>query len=145
MRLLSALLAAGTVLAVFMFLRELAPAWSWAWTVGALVVAFQPTFDTIAGGVQADNLLFLTSAVVFWLLMRMYRRGLTMPRAIASGAAIAAGLLAKLTFIGLLPGIVAALLLLGSRAVRAGGWPSLRPLAVAALLVALPVAAYRLV
>ncbi|HEX3141663.1 MAG TPA: DUF2142 domain-containing protein, partial [Rhizobacter sp.] len=62
MRLLSALMAAATVLAVFMFLRELLPSWRWAWTVGALAVAFQPTFDFIAAGVQGDNLLFLTSS-----------------------------------------------------------------------------------
>ncbi len=62
MRLLSALMAACTVLAVFMFLRELLPRTPWAWTVGALMVAFQPTFDFIAAGVHGDNLLFLTSA-----------------------------------------------------------------------------------
>jgi len=38
-----------------MFLRELIPRARWAWTIGALVVAFQPTFNFIAAGVQADN------------------------------------------------------------------------------------------
>jgi 4-amino-4-deoxy-L-arabinose transferase-like glycosyltransferase len=144
MRLFSALLAAGTVLAVFMFLRELLPASPWAWTVGALVVAFQPTFALIAGGVQADNLLFLTSPLVFWMLMRSYRRGLTMPRALALGAAIAAGLLTKLTFIGLLPGIAAALALLGWRAARADGWRSTRMIAATVATAVLPAALYAL-
>ena len=80
MRLLSALLAAGTVLAVFLFLRELLPSTPWAWTVGALMVAFQPMFDFIAAGVQGDNLLFFASTLTFLMLTRAYRRGLTTKR-----------------------------------------------------------------
>ena len=104
MRLLSALIAACTVLTVFMFLRELLPGSPWAWTVGALVVAFQPAFNFIAAGVQGDNLLYLTSALLFVMLLRAYRRGLTMRRAATIGAIVAAGVLTKLTFIALLPG-----------------------------------------
>ncbi len=100
MRLLSALMAAATVLTVFMFLRELFPASRWAWTVGALVLAFQPVFNFIAAGVQSDNLLYLTSALTFFALMRAYRRGLTRGRAAAIGAITAAGLLSKLTSSG---------------------------------------------
>jgi 4-amino-4-deoxy-L-arabinose transferase-like glycosyltransferase len=144
MRLLSALMAACTVLAVFMFLRELLPTSRWAWSVGALVVAFQPTFDFIAAGVQGDNLLFLTSALAFMMLMRAYRRGLTMARAVALGAIVAAGLLAKLTFIALLPGIAVALLLLGWRAFPAGRGRALRMLAAAVAVAAIPVALYAL-
>lgn len=121
MRLLSALMAAGTVLAVFLFLREAMPRISWAWTVGALVVAFQPTFDFIAAGVQADNLLFLTSALTFMLLMRAYRRGFTERRAAAIGLAVAAGALAKLTFMALLPGVALALVLLTWRELSSKG------------------------
>jgi hypothetical protein len=51
MRLLSALLAGLTVLAVFLFLRELFPSTPWASSVGALVVAFQPQFMFISSGV----------------------------------------------------------------------------------------------
>ncbi|HEY2180090.1 MAG TPA: DUF2142 domain-containing protein [Solirubrobacteraceae bacterium] len=144
MRLLSALMAAGTVLAVFMFLRELLPACRWAWSVGALIVAFQPTFDLIAAGVQADNLLYLASALVFLMLTRVYRRGLTFPRAIALGACVAAGVLAKLTFIGLLPGIAAAVLLLGWRAAKSERTRALRMIATTILVAALPVALYAL-
>ena len=44
LRLFSALLTACTVLLIFLFLRELLPGTPWAWTVGALAVAFQPMF-----------------------------------------------------------------------------------------------------
>jgi 4-amino-4-deoxy-L-arabinose transferase-like glycosyltransferase len=143
-RLLSALLAAGTVLAVFMFLRELFPGTPWSWTVGALVVAFQPMFDFIAAGVQGDNLLFLASATVLFLLLRAYRRGFTRRRAAAIGAATAVGLLAKLTFIALVPGIGLALLLLAWRTLPRGRGEALRSLAVAALVLLVPYGIYAL-
>jgi Dolichyl-phosphate-mannose-protein mannosyltransferase len=145
MRLLSALMAACTVLTVFLFLRELLPHKPWAWTVGALMVAFQPTFDFIAAGVHGDNLLFLTTAVTLLLLLRAYRRGLTMPRAIGIGAIVAAGVLAKLTFIALLPGIALALLLLVWRARRPEGAARALAMLLAALTMAfVPVALYAL-
>jgi hypothetical protein len=144
MRLLSALMAACTVLAVFLFLRELLPRTPWAWTVGALMVAFQPTFDFIAAGVHGDNLLFLTSTLTFLLLLRAYRRGLTMPRAVAIGAIVAAGVLTKLTFIALLPGIALALLLLCWRARREGAGRTLAMLLVMVAVAFLPVALYAL-
>jgi 4-amino-4-deoxy-L-arabinose transferase-like glycosyltransferase len=144
MRLLSALMAACTVLAIFLFLRELLPGSPWAWTVGALVVAFQPMFDFIASGVQGDNLLFLASATTFLAIARAYRRGLTRRRAAVIGIATVAGVLGKLTFIALVPGIALALLLLGWRA-----WPRRRARAlldvgVAAAIVVIPVTAYAL-
>jgi 4-amino-4-deoxy-L-arabinose transferase-like glycosyltransferase len=142
MRLLSALLAALTVLAVFMFLRELMPGSPWAWTVGALVVAFQPMVNFIAAGVQGDNLLFLTSAVTFLMLLRAYRRGLTTRRAVAIGAVVAAGVLAKLTFIAFLPGIALAMALLAWRALPEGRGPAMRRLALAVAVAAVPVVIY---
>jgi hypothetical protein len=142
MRLLSALMAAGTVLIVFMFLRELFPATAWAWTVGALVVAFQPMFDFIAAGVQSDNLLYLTSALIFFVLLRAYRHGLTRRRAVAIGAVTAAGMLTKLTFIGLLPGITLALLVLVWRASARDRQGSIQMLAIAAAVAAIPVMVY---
>jgi 4-amino-4-deoxy-L-arabinose transferase-like glycosyltransferase len=142
MRLLSALLAACTVLAVFMFLRELFPGSPWAWPVGALVVAFQPTFAFIAAGVQGDNLLFLCSTLTFLMLLRAYRRGFTKRRAIAIGAVVAAGALAKLTFIALLPGIALALLLLGWRTIPEGRATALKRVAIAFATAAVPIAIY---
>jgi len=142
MRLLSALMAALTVLVVFMFLRELLPGSPWAWTVGALVVAFQPMVEFIAAGVQGDNLLFLTSALTFLLLLRTYRRGLTMRRAVAIGVVVAAGALAKLTFIALLPGIALALLLIAWRALPQGRGAALRALGAAVAVAFVPVLIY---
>ncbi len=168
MRLLSALMAACTVLLVFLFLRELLPRVPWAWTVGALVVAFQPTFCFIAAGVQGDNLLFLASTATFLLLLRAWRRGLTMRRGALIGLAVVAGTLGKLTFIALLPGVALALLLLGVREARRaraapGGTPrgdsapgstpqeaspwarsarALAPVALACAIVLVPVALY---
>lgn len=142
MRLLSALLAACTVLTVFMFIRELLPKTRWAPTVGALVVAFQPTFDFIAAGVNGDNLLFLTASLTFYALLRAYRRGLTARRGAAIGAAVAAGVLAKLTFIALLPGIALAILLLAWRALPHGRRAALRSLATTIAIAVAPVALY---
>jgi 4-amino-4-deoxy-L-arabinose transferase-like glycosyltransferase len=143
MRLLSALLAGGTVLCVFLFVRELLPGTPWAWTVGALAVAFQPTFMFVAAGVQADNLLFLACAATLLLLARVFRRGLTTRRAMALGVAAAVGVLGKLTFLAFLPGIALALLLL---ALRPGRDRPLRLRAAAATVatVAVPVALYAL-
>ena len=144
MRLLSALLAACTVLAVFMFLRELFPGSPWAWPVGALAVAFQPTFAFLAAGVQADNLLFLCSTLTFLMLLRAYRRGFTVRRAVVIGIVVAAGALAKLTFIALLPGIALALLLLTWRAMAGGRGRALKPLGASIAVAAAPVAVYAL-
>ena len=144
MRLLSALMAACTVLLVFLFLRELLPRVPWAWSVGALVVAFQPTFCFIAAGVQGDNLLFLASTATFLLLLRAWRRGLTLRRGALIGLAVVAGVLGKLTFIALLPGVALALALLGVREVRRhrSARVSLLPIALAAAIVLVPVALY---
>jgi 4-amino-4-deoxy-L-arabinose transferase-like glycosyltransferase len=143
MRLLSALMAACTVLLVFLFLRELLPRTPWAWTVGALVVAFQPTFCFIAAGVQGDNLLFLAATATFLALLRAWRHGLTLRRGAIVGAAVMAGVLGKLTFIALLPGIALALALLGWReARRRGSAKALAPVALALALVLAPVGIY---
>jgi hypothetical protein len=143
MRLLSALLAACTVLCTFLFLRELLPRVPWAWTVGALAVAFQPTFCFLAAGVQGDNLLFFASAATFLMLLRAFRHGLTIRRGVLIGLAVVAGVLGKLTFISLLPGVALALALLGWREGRRRGYGSaLRPLAAATAIVVIPVAVY---
>jgi 4-amino-4-deoxy-L-arabinose transferase-like glycosyltransferase len=144
MRLLSALMAAGTVLAVFMFLRELMPGTPWSWTVGALMVAFQPTFAFIGAGVNGDNLLFLASAATFFALARAWKRGLTRRRAIVIGAWLAVGMLAKLTFLALVPGALLALLLLAWRDRPAGGRGALAKLVTGTAVAAVPVGVYLL-
>ena len=144
MRLLSALMAACTVLAIFLFLRELVPGTPWAWTVGALMVAFQPMFAFIGAGVQGDNLLYLASALTFLTTARAWRRGLTVRRGAAIGAVLAVGMLAKLTFLALVPGALVALALLAWRARSAGRRPVLRALAAAVAVAGAPVLLYAL-
>ena len=124
MRLMSALLCAATVLFVYLFLRELVPSEPWAWTVGALAVAFQPLFGFTGSGVTPDTLFFAASAALFWALARAFRQGLTPERGAVIGAALAVGLLAKLNFIALLPGVLLGVALLVWRERRGR---SLRP------------------
>jgi len=143
MRLLSALLAGATVLCVYLFLRELLPGTPWTWTVGALAAAFQPTFMFIAAGVHGDNLLFLASAATLLLLARAFRRGLTVRRGGALGAAVAVGVLGKLTFLAFLPGVGLALALLALAPGRDRGM-RLRAAALASAIVAVPVGLYAL-
>ncbi|HEY1775092.1 MAG TPA: DUF2142 domain-containing protein [Solirubrobacteraceae bacterium] len=142
MRLLSALMAAATVLAIFLFLRELLPGSPWTWTVGALVVAFQPMFDFIGAGVNADNLLYLASATLFLLIARAWKRGLTTRRALTLGAVMGLGMLAKLTFLALMPGAVLALAMLAWRERPGGDRQALIKLASAAGVAAVPVVIY---
>ena len=109
MRFLSALLAGLTVGFVFLFLRELLPRTPLAWTAGALVVAFQPVFGFISGGVNYDNLLWTASAATMWLVARGFRRGLTPRLGVAIGAAVAVGALTKGSIFGLVPGVAVAI------------------------------------
>jgi 4-amino-4-deoxy-L-arabinose transferase-like glycosyltransferase len=115
-RLVSALLAAATTLFTFLFLREVLSQ-PWTWTVGALAVAFQPLFGFISSGVHPDALFVTATAALLFTLARAFRRGLTPGLGIAIGAALAVGLLSKLTFLVLIPG---ALLGLGLMVWRAG-------------------------
>jgi hypothetical protein len=118
MRLLSALLAGVTTLFVFLFLREALPGAPWAWTVGALGGALAPLLGFMSGSVNPDTLLFATSAAIFYCLARGFHRGLTRNLAIAIGAVTAVGLLSKLNFVGLLPGVALGLVVLARRAER---------------------------
>ena len=136
MRLLSALLAGVTVLFVYLFLREALPAVPETWRVGALGVAFLPMFTFVSSGVNSDALLYAACAALFYAIARAFRRGLTRGGAIAIGAALGAGLMTKFNALGLVPGTVFALLLLGIRRERA-----LRPGALVLPVLALAVAA----
>ena len=126
LRLTSTLLAGLTVLFVFLFLRELLPATPWAWTIGALAVAFQPVFGFMAGGVNNDNLLFALSALLLFLLARAFRHGLTPRLGVAIGLTLTAGALTKPAMYGVLPGAALGLLLLAWRARRIGDRGPLR-------------------
>jgi hypothetical protein len=131
MRLLSALMAGLTALFVFLFVREALPAVPWAWTVGGLGVAFAPLLGFISGAVNPDALLFAVSAATFYCLACAFRRGLTTHIAGALGALLIIGLLTKLNFVGLVPGVLLGLLLLSIRSARTSGRAALRPAALA--------------
>jgi hypothetical protein len=115
MRLLSCLLGVATVACCFGFLREALPGAPWAWTVGALVAAFQPLFSFVSSGVDPHALLFAAAAALFWSLARAFRLGLTPRRGAAIGAVLAAGSVGHLLFLGLVPGALVALWLLARR------------------------------
>jgi hypothetical protein len=142
MRLLSALFAGLTALFAYLFIREALPGVPWAWTVGGLGVALVPLLGFISGSVNPDAMLFAVSAAIFYLLARAFRRGLTTGGAAAIGAVTAIGLLTKLNFIGLVPGILLGLLVLSIRAARVSGRSAYRLFALAAAIAFSPVVVY---
>lgn len=119
MRLLSALLAGLTALLSYLFVRECLPARPWAWTVGGLGVALVPMLGFVSGGVNPDALLLALSAALFLCLARAWRRGVTLRLALGVGGLIAAGMLTKVNFYGLVPGVLLGLTLAARRTTRA--------------------------
>lgn len=115
MRLLSAAFAGITALLCFLFVRECLPGRPWAWTVGGLGVAFAPMLGFISGGVNPDALLYTLSAALFLCVARGWRRGVTLRLALCAGALIAAGMLTKVNFYGLVPGALLGLTLAARR------------------------------
>ena len=128
-----------------MFVREALPRERWAWTVGGLAVALTPLLGFMSGAVNPDSLLFAVSAAIFYCLARAFRRGLTVRDAAALGALVAIGLLTKLNFVGLVPGVILGLLVLCRRAARVSGRSAYRLLALALSIGFAPVALYALV
>jgi 4-amino-4-deoxy-L-arabinose transferase-like glycosyltransferase len=145
MRIVSALMGAITVLLVFMFLRELLPGSRWAWPAGALLVALQPLFGFMSGGLNNDNLLYLSAAGVLWGVARAFRRGLSPQSGALIGGFLAVGLVSKFTIIGFIPAVALALLILGRRAWRQDRRQAMRALAWALGLAVVPAAVYVLV
>lgn len=137
MRLLSAAMAGLTALFVFLFLREALPAAPWAWTVGGLGVALAPLLGFMSGTVNPDAMLFAVSAALFCCLARAFRRGLSRPLALVTGAVVAVGFMTKLNFVGLAPGALLGLVLLARREARTLGRVAYRNLLAPALLLAL--------
>lgn len=142
LRLFSALLAACTVLLIFLFLRELLPGTPWAWTVGALAVAFQPMFGFTSSGVTSDTVLYTASAGTFYVFARAFRRGLTPRLGAAIGAFAAVGLLSKLNMVGLAPGILFGLIALALTAKGDRRGPAIRGALTALAVIAVPVITY---
>jgi hypothetical protein len=131
MRLFSALFAGLTALFAFMFIRETLPGEPWAWVVGGLAIALAPLLGFMSGAVNPDSMLYAVSAATFYLLARAFRRGLDTRMALAIGAVTAIGLLTKLNYAGLLPGILIGLIVLSIRVARDSRRTALRNLALA--------------
>ncbi len=142
MRLFSALFAGFTAMFAFLFVREALPGAPWAWTVGGLSVALAPLLGFMSGAVNPDAMLFAVSAGVFYCLARAFRRGLDARTAIAIGALTAIGVVTKLNFVGLVPGVLLGLLVLSTRALRASGCSALRLPALAIGIAFSPVLLY---
>jgi hypothetical protein len=142
MRVLCALLAGVTVGLTFRFLRELLPSTPWAWSTGALALAFLPMFDFISGGVQNDAGLYVCAAGLFWAMTRVLRRGLTPLRGLAVGGTLVLGVLIKFTMLGLAPAAMAAILVALWRDRRAGRPLPWAGVGTAAGVIAVPLAAY---
>jgi 4-amino-4-deoxy-L-arabinose transferase-like glycosyltransferase len=143
MRLLSALMAGVTSLFAFMFIRDALPANPTTWTVGGLAVTFMPALGFISGAVNPDSMLCAVSAGVLYCFARAFRRGLTLTLASAIGGLTAIGLLTKLNFLGLVPGVALGLAILAIRASRAAGPRSaLRMFALASAIASSPACAY---
>jgi 4-amino-4-deoxy-L-arabinose transferase-like glycosyltransferase len=145
MRLLSAVMGGLAALFTFLFLRELLPACPWAWTVGALSVALAPLLGFLSGAVNPDSMLCAVSAAIFYCLARGFRRGLTPRLAITIGSLTAVGLLTKLNFIGLAPGVILGLIVLTVRASRVYGRSVFRVLAYALAIAVSPVCLYLII
>lgn len=142
MRLLSALMAGITALFAYLFVREALPGAPWAWVVGGLAVALAPLLGFMSGAVNPDAMLFAVSAAIFYLLARAFRHKLTTRLAIAIGAVTAIGLVTKLNFIGLTPGVIVGLLVLTLREARTSKRSAYRSLALAVTIAFSPAILY---
>jgi hypothetical protein len=142
MRLMSALFAGLSAMFVFLFVREALPGEPWAWTVGGLPVALAPLLGFMSGAVNPDSLLCTVSAAVFYALARAFRRGLDARGAAVIGGLMAIGLLTKLNFIGLVPGVLAGLIVMTVRAARVSGGRAYRLPALACAIAFAPAVLY---
>ena len=146
MRLMSALMSGVTALFVFLFVREALPAAPGAWMVAGLGTAFMPALASISGAVNPDAMLCAVSPAIFYCFARGFRRGLTPRLAVAIGALTAVGLLTKLNFLGLMPGVAAGVALLGRRTSQAHGpRVAARTVAPAIAIALLPACVYAFV
>jgi Dolichyl-phosphate-mannose-protein mannosyltransferase len=112
MRLTSALLGALVALCAFLLVRELAPRRQWLAVLAALLVTYEPMYGFISGIVNNDVGVNAVAAAVELLLIRMLRRGITIPWGLLFGVLVAALPMVKGTGLSLYP--VAALVLLAT-------------------------------
>ncbi|HUN78397.1 MAG TPA: DUF2142 domain-containing protein [Solirubrobacteraceae bacterium] len=86
MRLASAAIGALAALFTFLLVRELAPGRAWLAVLAALLVAYEPMYGFISGAVNNDVGVNAAAAAVTYLLLRMVRRGVTLPWGLVTGA-----------------------------------------------------------
>ena len=103
MRLTSALIGALVVLFTFLLARELAPRRPWLAVLAALLVAYEPMYGFVSGIVNNDVGVNAAAAALELLLLRMLRRGMTIPWAALTGAVLVALPLVKGTGLSLYP------------------------------------------
>jgi hypothetical protein len=103
MRILSALFGALTVLFTFLLGRELAPGRPWIGVVAALFVAYEPMYGFISGSVNNDVGVNAGAAALELLLIRMLRRGITVPTGALTGVLLLALPFVKGTALSLYP------------------------------------------
>jgi hypothetical protein len=138
MRLLSALMGGLTALFTFLFVRETLPRAPGAWVVGGLGVALVPLLGFMTGAVNPDAMLYAVTAALFYCLARAFRRGLMRKQAIVLGTLTAIGLLTKLNFVGIAPGVLVGLTVLSVRAARTQGRSAYVSLAIALAIALSP-------
>jgi Dolichyl-phosphate-mannose-protein mannosyltransferase len=88
MRFTSALLGALVVLFTYLLARELAPRRPWLAALAALLVAYQPMYGFISGVVNNDVGVNAVAAALELLLIRLLRRGITVPWGALTGAVL---------------------------------------------------------
>jgi len=110
MRLASAMIGALTVLFTFMLARELMPGRPWLAVLAALLVAYEPMYGFVSGVVNNDVGVNAGAAALELLLIRILRRGITIPSGALTGAVLLALPSIKGTGLSLYP--VAALVFL---------------------------------
>lgn len=112
MRMASALIGALVALFAFLLARELAPSRPWLGVLAALLVAYEPMYGFISGIVNNDVGVNACAAALELLLIRLLRRGITIPWGVLTGAVLVALPNIKGTGLSLYP--VAALVFLGA-------------------------------
>jgi hypothetical protein len=135
MRLTSALIGALVVLFTFLLARELAPGRPWLAVLAALLVAYEPMYGFISGIVNNDVGVNAGAAALELLLLRMLRRGISIPWGALTGAVLVAVPIIKGTGLSLYP--VAGLVFLATlwRNHRRADLYGFLALALAAILV----------
>jgi Predicted membrane protein (DUF2142) len=103
MRLTSALIGALTVVFTFLLARELAPGRPWLAVLAALLVVYEPMYGFISGAVNNDVGVNAGAAALELLLIRMLRRGITIPSGALAGALLFALPIIKGTGLSLYP------------------------------------------